>query len=917
MRKFLSYMPDVRRDEVGITALMGLNYFLILVTLYLLKPVRGSLFLVNLSALQLPLVFILVALITAPIITLYSKASRRWSHNRLNIITGSFLIVSLLLLRWLIQQDQPWVYYLLYIWVSIFGLLTTSQFWLLANDIYDASQAKRIFVLLGLAGIAGAVIGGEVTGLIAKTVDTENLLFFCVGLLVISMILVGMIWSRKAADVEPGTVRRADKLQKDRLSRTLQLLYRSRHLSITVGIIAVMVMVGSLVEYQFMTVAEGSFETADELTVFLGRFFGRLNLVALVLQLLLGYRLIRIIGATGVIMLLPVCLALGSAAMLIVPGLAVAVLLRGTDLSLKNSLNKTGRELLFLPIPLEVKKRTKLFIDVFVDRWFRGLAGGLLLLFTMVFGMGLRGISLVVIALLAVWLVLVFMMRREYLNSFRRAVYRREIDLSELTMPINDTGAVNALIASLGSINERQVVYALEMLVSVRDVELMWPVRPLLAHSSSVVRCKALQLLQTHGDGSLLGEVEKLLADEDPLVRREAVHFIHLHSPDDAEQKLKAFLHHREERIRLAAMAFVAAHGTGRERKLISRDLIESILTATGSEAQEGRRQLAKILGTLDSAFADTCLQRLLDDHSPAVVREAIGTVGQLRTHRHVPWLVGQLGDRDYRAAARGALTAFGGSVLGTLQDYLDDAATPPTVRGNIPRVVAGIPIQQSVDVLTASLEKAEAWLKFHIVKGLNRLRARYSDLHFDSRQIKQALISETRRYYEILQVLHNRDGLDDNPAARLLTTALEEKQQQNLERIFRLLGLVYPPRDVYNAFHGIVSGRKTLYANAVELLDNLLKSDVKKYILPILDDTSAESVLRRAQELFDLGNGDWEEELAGLITGRDRWLRCCAIYSTRGKTSERLRKLVVAASDDVDPMIAETARLVLAGDAG
>ncbi|MFH1374023.1 MAG: Npt1/Npt2 family nucleotide transporter [bacterium] len=917
MRKLLSYMPDIRRGEIGITALMGLNYFLILVTLFLLKPARDSLFLINVSSEQLPLVFILIALVTVPIVTLYSRASRRWSLNRLINITTGILIVSLLVLRWLIGQDHPWVYYLFYTWVSIFGLLTTSQFWLLANDIYDASQAKRIFVLLGLAGTAGAVTGGEVTGIVTKAVNTEDLLFVCMALMVISTILVGLIWSRRTTDVEPGAVRRTGEPQKDKLSRTLQLLYRSRHLSITVGIIAVMMMIGSIVDFQFKTIAEQSFDTEPALTAFLGKFYGRLNLVALVLQLFLSYRLIRTIGVVGVIMLLPACLALGTVAMLVAPGLMVAVLLRGTDLSLRNSLDKTGRELLFLPVPLEVKKRTKLFIDMFVDRWFRGLAGGLLLLFTMVFGMGLRGISLVVIALLAVWLVLVFMMRREYINSFRNAIIRRTIDLSELTVPINDTGTVNALIASLGSINERQVVYALEMLVSVRDVELMWPVRPLLVHASSVVRCKALQLLQSHGDSSLLGEVEKLLADEDPQVRREAVHFIHLHSPDDAEQKLKGFLHHREERIRLAAMAFVAMHGTGRERKLISHDLIESILTATGSEAQEGRQQLARILGTLDGSFGDAYLSRLLDDPSPPVVREAIGTIGQLRARLHVPWLVGKLGDRDYRAAARSALTAFGDSVLGTLQDYLDDTTTPMTVRCNIPRVLAGIPVQQSVDVLTISLENADIRLRYHIIKGLNRLRARYSDLRFDPRQLKKSLISETRHYYEILQMLHNRDDRDDNPAVRLLTKALEEKQQQNLERIFRLLGLVYPPRDVYNAYHRIVSGSKTLYANAVELLDNLLKSDLKKYILPILDDVSDELVLRRAQKLFDLGSGDWEEGLAGLITGRDRWLRCCAIYSTRGKMTERLRKLVAASSDDVDPMIAETARLVLAEDAG
>ena len=70
---------------------------------------------------------------------------------------------------------------------------------------------------------------------------------------------------------------------------------------------------------------------------------------------------------------------------------------------------------------------------------------------------------------------------------------------------------------------------------------------------------------------------------------------------------------------------------------------------------------------------------------------------------------------------------------------------------------------------------------------------------------------------------------------------------------------------------------------------------------------------MRRAQELFDIGSKDREEALAHLITSRDNWLRCCAIYNTRGVESPRLQILVSKAAADLDPMVAETARLVLA----
>ena len=86
------------------------------------------------------------------------------------------------------------------------------------------------------------------------------------------------------------------------------------------------------------------------------------------------------------------------------------------------SIDKTGRELLFLPIPLDIKKRTKVFIDVFVDRWFRGFAGGVLLLLVTVLKVSVQQLSFVVVAMIAVWLFMVFRMRKAYVEAFRQAL---------------------------------------------------------------------------------------------------------------------------------------------------------------------------------------------------------------------------------------------------------------------------------------------------------------------------------------------------------------------------------------------------------------------------------------------------------------------------------------------------------------
>ena len=268
---------DVRKGEWTLTLLMFANYYLILVTYYLLKPARDSLFLVKVSPQELPIVFIIIAIVTVPVITLYSKAGRTLKLHKLINITTVILIINILILRWLIERDDPWIYYLFYIWVSIYGVLITSQFWLFANSIFDAAQAKRIFVLLALGGIIGAITGGQVTKLIVTYfgISTENLLFFCIGFLAITIVLVSVIWRiRIQQGSEPPPSRKKVGVEtKESFSMMVGTLKGSKHLKLIVGIIATTVMVAAIVDYQFKFIVFESIPEKDKLTPFFGDFY--------------------------------------------------------------------------------------------------------------------------------------------------------------------------------------------------------------------------------------------------------------------------------------------------------------------------------------------------------------------------------------------------------------------------------------------------------------------------------------------------------------------------------------------------------------------------------------------------------------------------------------------------------------------
>ena len=51
---------------------------------------------------------------------------------------------------------------------------------------------------------------------------------------------------------------------------------------------------------------------------------------------------------------------------------------------------------------------------------------------------------------------------------------------------------------------------------------------------------------------------------------------------------------------------------------------------------------------------------------------------------------------------------------------------------------------------------------------------------------------------------------------------------QQELERIFRLLGLLYPHLDLHSVYFGLQSKVPNVYDNALEFLENVLKSQLR-----------------------------------------------------------------------------------------
>ncbi len=84
---------------------------------------------------------------------------------------------ALLVVFWLLFRTAgDWVSVGFYLLGLILGILLISQFWTLANDIYDARQAKRLFGFIGGGSSLGGMTGAGLTAVVVSRVGTDNLL---------------------------------------------------------------------------------------------------------------------------------------------------------------------------------------------------------------------------------------------------------------------------------------------------------------------------------------------------------------------------------------------------------------------------------------------------------------------------------------------------------------------------------------------------------------------------------------------------------------------------------------------------------------------------------------------------------------------------------------------------------------------
>ena len=906
IQRLLGPLVEMRKEEGVGVVLMFAYSFLAMAAYNILKPVTRSKFITDLGADNLPYVLLAAGIIIGVLMTGYTWIVSRLPKNGALAITQLGMAGMLVGFWFLFQTEAPWVSAAFYLMGLILGILLISQFWTVANLVYDPRQAKRLFGFIGGGAPLGGMAGSEILRSLTPVIGTTNMLLISAGMLVVS---AGLVWTiLRKAEVDAAAVAAVAAEAADEkgvsITEAFDLLRRSKHLQIIALVISFAAMGAAIIEQQLnmaAAAAKGASQT-DAITVFLAKVQLWTSSIGFVIQIWLTSKIHRYLGIGFALMILPVSLGTSAVVMLLNAALWAPALARVLDQSLRYTVDKTTREILFLPLPGDIKLKAKSFVDVTVDRMAKAAAALLLLVLVKPWGLNWnwQQVSYASLCMVGLWIFMSVVARRGYLRAFRDSIARRDVAPGDVRLSGADLSTVETLVHELSNPVPARVIYAIDMLEALGKGAMVTPL--LLHHEAPEVRARTLKTLaELRPDvaAQWMPHVRKALADPEPEVRVAALRALGAMAHEDTPTLTRPMLTDPDPRIR--ATAAVALATSERPDDVDAAEVALSDIVGSTSEATRGaRRDVAAALGHAPSPRFQRLLIPLLYDPALEVADRAMESVRRAgrADFLFVPTLVSLLRNRHLKGRAREVLVGYGEPVIDALAFFMADPNEDEWIRRHIPSTLAMIPSQKSVDVLVAQINDPDGFLRYKVMSALMRLRRADVSLKVPADIVETVVTRESRQYFRYLSLQFNLTAAGALHDEDLLAAALRQKRTRGRNRIFQLLALVHPPDDIDAAEWTLTHGESRTRASASEYLDNILSGTMRRMVMPIVDDLPEEERVRRGNVLIRSRRRDVEETLLELMNDDDQVIAACAIDLAR-------QRQIWSLADDIEHILA------------
>ena len=302
---------------------------------------------------------------------------------------------------------QAWTAWILFVWISFFGVFATTVFWSVLADLFSSSQAKRLFGFIAAGGTAGALVGSLLTSQLAKLLTKDQFVLLPIVVIELGLICAWMLERQAAvltqAESQSDVVESEETVAPSRSGwlNALTHILRSPYLQLICIFIFFVQFCGTQMYFEQAAIVKAALPTESDRTQLFANIDLATQILTLVAQVFLSSLILRFGGVAVALMVLP-AIYLGSfSALAFNSSLQVMVVAVVIGRSAGYGITVPAREVLFTVVKREDKYKAKGFIDTVV---LRGSDAASASAFTGLAGLGLRTLNLCLLPVVVIWL---------------------------------------------------------------------------------------------------------------------------------------------------------------------------------------------------------------------------------------------------------------------------------------------------------------------------------------------------------------------------------------------------------------------------------------------------------------------------------------------------------------------------------
>ncbi|NEQ99123.1 MAG: cyclic nucleotide-binding domain-containing protein [Cyanothece sp. SIO2G6] len=858
-----------------------------------------SLFISRVGVGQLPIAFILIGFCSIPIYGLFSQVVDQYSRVHLFRSVLILSITVVLGMRFLLVLDTTPVYYFILIFTFFqWDFYNNVLYPTLVMDYFSTLEYKRHASFVSIAQAVGAFLGGCILALLARWVDTANLLL-CV-LLVYAIAIGQLLYLERSQRPIMQLSSSAQSGKSSGLWDSLQtfpsLVKRYPLALLLAGSSFLLVIIYQCSEFIWFSVYGEAFNEQD-----LTSFLGLIRVITSVLQVAVVYGitrpLIQNLGVARMNLMYPLTTLASLVGLLLNVNVPAAVTLHMNGDGLYKAINIPVHQLNYNAIPREFVGRIRSLSDGVIYAMGLTLAGVILLIGHHL--LSLSQLAWMVVGMTILMLVVRWPMGRLYGEGLEAMIRSNTIDLDDFTesgVPLPDR-AIPVVQEWLSSPNLLLQTQGLELATSFGTASEFLPnVQELVLQGNNAVWQAALGLVAHNHDSTFKQQCQQWFDADNTLLRQFALEALVVSQHEFSEVEIEALLHDPDPNIQLlgclaalqqdlAEVPAVQAVGEQVRQYRLNEQTIQTLLRVVFQSpdrdfipllqpivihpdarlVQQALRSLSTLATVNDTEVADIAVTQC--QHEDQAVRlEVFKILGKTRCSHLMDTVAMGLGDEDFqvRQQAAKSLANYGAKGLELAQEQLK-SSDPERVKSAIATI------------------------------GQFRTR-QASNILFDYLASDRQQLTQTRKWQQ---------QIPSNDSRWLpMAIAIADYHQRVIQRVLYVLSSLGYGRTVNTISRILTTPNHTDTDNAIEVLASSPHRRFIAPILPLLDQTTSTSGLQR--NMSASVRNQWFQTkgyriLLQALESSDRWIRVGALIA--------LSQIASVLSHDADPFVKAVAR--------